>query len=71
MTRLLLITVALLCQAVALIGAFYALFGWETVQTGANVSAWLTDVLLTVVLPMAVCLVCVAMLVRPSRRLGR
>ena len=39
MTRLFWALGAFLFQAVALVGAFYAVFGWEAAQSGANVEA--------------------------------
>jgi len=71
MTRLFWARGAFLFQAVALVGAFYAVFGWEAAQSGANVSGWLTEVLLTVALPLAACLFCVAMLLRPLHLMRR
>jgi hypothetical protein len=45
--------------------------GWEAVQTGANVSGWVTGVLVMVVLPLVGCLFCVAMLLKPLHLMRR
>ena len=65
------VVAACVCQIVALVGASIALMEWRVVQTGADVSGWLTGVLLLVVFPLAGCLFCVAMLAKPLQRTRR